>query len=567
MNSTKSAPGTPPQVRTPAEVERIVHELQVHQLELEMQNDELRRSQLELDLSRARYFDLYDLAPVGYCTISEAGVILEANLTAANLLGVTRADLVKRPLSQFIFRGDQDLYFLCRNKVIREGARQACELRLEKADGGTFWASLDTSTAQDADGGPVHRVMISDVSQRKRLDEALNDTNARLELARAEADKASLAKSEFLSSMSHELRSPLNAILGFAQLMDLAAPDPVQKANVAQILKAGWYLLALVNEILDLAAIESGKVTLSLEPTSMADVLADCQAMIEPQVNKSGIQVTLLPVASDCFVAADRTRLKQVLINLLSNALKYNQPGGTVRVTVAHRTPERVRISVEDTGDGLIPEKVAQLFQSFNRLGREIGPEEGTGIGLMVSKRLVELMGGSIGVRSTPGEGSVFWFELNAAAAQVLAARASLPARPGKPRLEGEPRTVLYVEDNPANMKLVEQLIARRPDLRLLGAVDGTRGIALARSEQPAVILMDINLPGISGLQALQILRSDPATANIPVLALSANAMVGDIDKGMAAGFLRYLTKPIRIHEFMHALDLALERGPPRIAP
>jgi CheY-like chemotaxis protein len=366
--------------------------------------------------------------------------------------------------------------------------------------------------------------------------------------------------------MSHELRSPLNAILGFAQLInsDTPPPTPSQTASIDQILHAGWYLLELINEILDLAQIESGRLALSLEPTSLAEVMLECQAMIEPQGQKRGLTMTFPRFDLPCFVDADRTRLKQVLINLLSNAIKYNQPNGTVAVAVdrASGAPEHTRVSVKDTGAGLPPDMLMQLFQPFNRLGQERNStEEGTGIGLVMSKRLVELMGGEIGVESTVGSGSVFWFELNSAAAPQLAVdRAELTANPPAQVKPGAPlRTLLYVEDNPANLMLIEQLVARRPDMRLLSARDGNLGIQLARAHQPEVILMDINLPGISGIEALKILREDPATAHIPVVALSANAMPRDIERGLEAGFFRYLTKPIKVNEFMQTLDVTLE--------
>jgi CheY-like chemotaxis protein/anti-sigma regulatory factor (Ser/Thr protein kinase) len=314
--------------------------------------------------------------------------------------------------------------------------------------------------------------------------------------------------------------------------------------------------------------IESGKLSLSLEPMSLPEVLLDCQAMIEPQAQKSGIRMSFPQFDSPYFIKADRTRVKQVLINLLSNAIKYNRARGTVEVTCSASTANRIRISVQDTGEGLSPEKLAQLFQPFNRLGQDASVEEGTGIGLVVSKRLVELMEGKIGVESTVGVGSVFWIELNLAVGpQPVADSAELLA-PIQTRVPHGTalRTLLYVEDNRANMQLVEQLIARRPDMRLLSAADGTRGIALARIHQPEVILMDINLPGISGIQALKILRADPATAHIPVLAISANAMPRDIKRGLEAGFFRYLTKPIKINEFMEALDMALELAETELA-
>jgi CheY-like chemotaxis protein len=253
-------------------------------------------------------------------------------------------------------------------------------------------------------------------------------------------------------------------------------------------------------------------------------------------------------------------RLKQVFVNLLSNAIKYNERNGTVVVEFAATLPNRILISVKDSGAGLPPEKLMQLFQPFNRLGRERSTEEGTGIGLVMSKRLVELMGGAIGVESTVGSGSVFWFELNAAAAQPTEVAETELTGIALAQIEhtAPVRTVLYVEDNPANLMLVEQLVARRPELRLLTAREGNLGIELARSKQPEVILMDINLPGISGIEALKILREDAATAHIPVIAISANAMPRDIEKGLVAGFFRYLTKPIKVNEFMDALEVAL---------
>ncbi len=367
--------------------------------------------------------------------------------------------------------------------------------------------------------------------------------------------------------MSHELRSPLNAILGFAQLME---SDPIpqnatQKESTGQILQAGWYLLDLINEILDLALIESGKLMLSLEPILLDEVMLECQTMMDLKAQKVGVTLSFIRLADDCFVRADRTRVKQILLNLLSNAIKYNRPGGTVVVECTLASAERVRISVRDTGAGLPAEKLAQLFQPFNRLGQQAGDEEGTGIGLVMTKRLTELMGGVIGVDSTPGVGSVFWVELVRGFRPELVSGTEQPLwQPPEPiATDSAIRTLLYVEDNPANLKLVEQLIARRPGLRLLSAADAITGIALAQAHQPELILMDINLPGISGIKALKMLREDPLTRHIPVVAISANAMPHDIRKGLEAGFFRYLTKPIKVGPFMDALDVALRQGVP----
>jgi CheY-like chemotaxis protein len=341
----------------------------------------------------------------------------------------------------------------------------------------------------------------------------------------------------------------------------LPAPTAAVAARIGKILQAGWHLLKLINEILDLAVIESGKVSLSRESVSLAEVMSECRAMMEPLAQQRGIQVTFPSFDTPLFVNADRTRLKQIVINLISNAIKYNKENGTVIVDCTTSTPGRTRFSVKDTGAGLPPEKLAQLFQPFNRLGQEAGGVAGTGIGLVVSKRLAELMEGVLGVESTVGVGSIFWCELSSAAAPQLEDQGSEAENfiPPQSSPGAVLRTLLYVEDNPANMKLVEQIVERCPDLRLLTAVNGTLGIELAREARPSVILMDINLPGISGIEALRILHEDPATAHIPVIALSANAMPRDIETGIEAGFFRYLTKPIRVKEFLDTLNVALE--------
>ncbi len=401
----------------------------------------------------------------------------------------------------------------------------------------------------------------TDISEYKRMARALQTQNDALEIARAAADKANRAKSEFLSSMSHELRTPLGAILGFAQLLEtgLPPPTPIQQRSVDQILQAGWYQLALINDILDLALVESGKLSLSLEPVPLSEVMTECEAMVEAQAAQRGVSVVFMQPRASLFVHADRTRLKQVLSNLLTNAIKYNTLGGSVVVDCFSTQPARLRIGVADTGMGLSRQQIAQLFQPFNRLGQETGGEEGTGIGLVMAKRLVGLMDGSIGVDSERGRGSVFWIDL--ALVPLPAAQppdaALLACTAGPPAIPAVVRTLLYVEDNPANPMLVGAVMARRTDVRLLSARDGPSGLALVRSSQPDVVLMDINLPGMSGLQALAVLKKDQVLQHISVLALSANAMPHDIERGPANGFFAYLTKPIKISALTKALDEA----------
>ncbi len=555
-----------------------------HEMKSEPGATELRRQRALLKTG-ALQDAILNSANFSSIATDEKGVIQIFNVGAEHLLGyhaadvlnkitpadisdpqelVARATALSRELGTVITPGFQALVF----KASR-GIEDIYELTYICKNGSRLPAVVSVTALRDAHDTIIGYLLIGTdntarkqvEAERKLLDQSLQETNVELERAKLVAEKASLAKSDFLSSMSHELRSPLNAILGFAQLMESGSPPPTppQQESIGQILQAGWYLLALINEILDLALIESGRLSLSLEPMSMAEVLSDCQAMIEPQATKGGIRVQFAPFEGAGFVKADRTRVKQVVINLLSNAIKYNRVGGSVEVSCRATSAQRLRISIQDTGEGLSSDKLAQLFHPFNRLGQEGGAEEGTGIGLVVSKRLVELMGGEIGAQSSVGVGSVFWFELNTAQGPPAIEHTGLGFLAPMSVPEGASiHTLLCVEDNPANLLLVEKLLERRPDIRLLSARDGSRGVEVARAALPELILMDINLPGISGFDAMKILRDDPATAHIPVIALSANAMQRDIEKGLAAGFFRYLTKPIKVGDFMDTLDDAL---------
>jgi PAS domain S-box-containing protein len=491
------------------------------------------------------------------------GIITDVNKEMEALTGCTRDELIGAPFKEYFT--DPERAGTSINLVLSEKKVTNFELTARARDGRETVVSLNATTLYDRNRR-LQGVFAAarDVTERKRLDLVLQEKNTELESARSLAEKANLAKSEFLSSMSHELRSPLNAILGFAQLLesDATAPTAGQNESIDQILQAGWHLLKLINEILDLAKIESGHVPLSPEPVSLAEVICECRGMIEPQAQQQGIRMIIPTCDTPYFVQADRTRVKQVLINLLSNAIKYNSAEGTVEVICDAGTAGRTRVSISDSGLGLDPEQLAQLFQAFNRLGQEAGGKEGTGIGLVVAKRLIELMGGTIGVESVVGKGSVFWFELVTVAQPHLESEEEgTEALPPQATVEKRVQTLLYVEDNPANMKLVVQIIQRHPGIQLLTAVDGYKGIKIAREAQPDVILMDINLPGINGFEALKILRSDPATARIPVMALSANAMPRDIENGLKAGFFRYMTKPIMVNEFMESLLVALEHA------
>ena len=488
-------------------------------------------------------------------TTDTSCIITDVNKQMEVLTSSTRDELIGAPFKNYFTdpeRAETGIKRVLIDKKVTNYELTACA-----RDGKETVVSFNATTFYDRDR-KLQGVFAAarDITERKQLDQEL-------ESAKTVAEKANLAKSDFLSSMSHELRTPLGAILGFAQLLESGSPKPTpaQKRSIDQILQAGWYLLELINEILDLALIESGKLSMSLEPVSLPEILNECEVLVDPLAKKHGISMTFIHFETHCFVKADRTRLKQVLINLLSNAVKYNKADGTVTVEIILCNSNLMRISVRDTGEGLTPEQLAQLFQPFNRLGQEANAElQGTGIGLTVSKQLIESMGGVIGVDSTVGKGSEFWVELKLTNEPQAAANVSERMEVALEQVHANVQlyTMLYVEDNPANLMLVEDIIARRTDILLLSARDGKSGIELARASLPDVILMDINLPGISGLQALKILAGDPTTAHIPVVALSANAIPRDIEKGLEAGFFRYLTKPIKVNEFMDTLDVAM---------
>ena len=431
-----------------------------------------------------------------------------------------------------------------------------------EARGRWFSTVQDVTVQKNAEA--LVRQANEELEQRVRLrTRELELSNRQLAFATAAAEQANRAKSEFLSNMSHELRTPLNAIIGFGQL--LAMPEVMareasqRKVFVDHIVDAGRHLLALINEILNLAQIEAGKIELHLERVALGELLAECRAMVEPIAAGRGI-VLRFPVRSELMLRADRMRLKQVLLNLLSNAIKYNRDGGSVQLDCT-QAEGRVRVHVRDTGHGLSAEQVGALFQPFNRLGQEAGIAEGSGIGLVVTKRLVELMGGEIGVESVPGVGSMFFVEMPAADSEAdrhvrpFALREETPAGDGR-AVPGA--TVLCVDDDPASLRLVQQVLSVLPDMRLISATNGRVGVEMARAHLPSLIVMDNNMPEMSGRDAQALLRADPRTAHIPVIALSANAMPGAADAGLAAGFFRYLTKPFDVDQLLQAVGDAL---------
>ena len=424
-----------------------------------------------------------------------------------------------------------------------QGFVELFECEVYRKDRSKIWLCANARAVRDATGAiAYYEGTVEDITQRKRV---------------AEVERANKAKSEFLSRVSHELRTPLNAILGFGQLLERQSPSETQRTRIRHILNAGKHLLGLINEVLDISRIESGRMQLSLEPVCAADALTEALDLMRPLAAERSIQLsTLASFDNSVFVLADRQRLKQVLLNLLTNAVKYTPVSGTV--SVAHNTngDESVRILVHDTGPGIPNEKLARLFIPFERLGAEKSNVEGTGLGLALSQRLMQAMGGSIGVESTVGKGSTFWLELprtksplqNRSLQKIKAGDRGAHAKAAN-------RKVLYVEDNVSNLTLVEQILEERPEIELLTAMQGKLGLDLARQHSPDLILLDVHLPDLDGREVLSELKSSETTRNIPVVVISADATTHQIKRLMTAGSDTYLTKPLDVVEFFRVLD------------
>jgi PAS domain S-box-containing protein len=483
------------------------------------------------------------------CTIDEQGCFLSVNAACEELWGYEAVELVGRPYLSFVFPDDRPMTEAAAKGMLETGKVTDFVNRYVRKDGtlvDVLWSV--TWSAKDR----IMFCVAHNITDRARIEKALRE-------AKEEADRANHAKSDFLSRMSHELRTPLNSILGFGQLLDRQSPTETQRPRIRYILSAGRHLLNLINEVLDISRIEAGTLQLSMEPVCLEEAIGEALDLMRPLAAERTIVL-----ASNCsldtatYVLADRQRLKQVLLNLLTNAVKYTAVKGCVTVSFADSGKDLTRISVRDTGAGIPVDKLARLFTPFERLGAERSTVEGTGLGLALCQRLVHAMKGAIGVNSTLGHGSTFWLDLPHAQSPLQTLSVTRGPSAAEPPIAEESRRILYIEDNFSNVTLVDQMLAERPALELMTAMQGRVGLELARQHSPDLVLLDLHLPDMPGWQVLAQLKADQLTRDIPVVVISADATSPQIKRLLSAGARAYLTKPLDIAEFFRVIEDAL---------
>ena len=522
--------------------------------DLQREVAERERTESALRESEQRFRNIFDHAPIGIVYADLQGRVRDANPRLRELLGYEAAALAERSIAELTYPDDRAEDTLALGRLLRgELPEVQRNTRLQHRDGTLLWVRMNWRVLRNLQGEPQRLVaVVEDITEQLRRQDA--------EQGRQLAESANRAKSEFLSRMSHELRTPLNAMLGFAQLLDLDRRprlEPHQQGWVAQILQAGWHLLEMINDTLDLSRIDAGMLRLTLAPVALQPLLAHCAAMVGPAATRRGITLQINIDATAALAQSDETRLKQVMTNLLSNAVKYNVPGGQVVASTHRLDAKTLEVRVLDTGLGLNEAQMAELFQPFNRLGREHSDTEGTGIGLVISRRLAELMGGTLHAESAEGQGATFVLRLPLAAGQAAPADVTQALASSTDRYRH--RLVHYVEDNETNVEVMRGILAQRPQITLEVSTLGLDGLTAIRSRRPDLILLDMHLPDVDGLELLRQLQRDPACADIPVVVVSADATPARIEEALAAGARHYQTKPLNLGAFLGMLDDLLE--------
>lgn len=486
------------------------------------------------------------------CTLSAEGRFLTVSAACEQLWGYAPSELFGQDHAQFVHPDDRAKSREIIQTLMAVGKISGFVNRYVRKDG----AIVDVlwSAAWSAADGMMFCVA-HDVTERARIEKALVE-------AKDEADRANHAKSEFLSRMSHELRTPLNAILGFGQLLERQNPTEAQRSRIRYILTAGRHLLSLINEVLDISRIEAGSLQLSLEPVSVGEAITEAIDLMRPLAGERAIEISLPVLVGTAFVMADRQRFKQVLLNLLTNAVKYTPTQGNIHLTCVSTGDATVRVIVTDTGAGIAADKLPRLFTPFDRLGAEQSNVEGTGLGLALCQRLMHAMNGTIGVESDVGSGSNFWVELPHAESPFKRLPSSPAAFEIQAGFSGKKRRVLYIEDNFSNVTLVEQMLAEQPAIELITAIQGRVGLELARQHRLDLILLDLHLPDVPGWEVLARLKAEEATRGVPVVVISADATPRQIEKLLAAGAHTYLTKPLDFTEFSRVVEESIACAP-----
>jgi PAS domain S-box-containing protein len=505
--------------------------------------------------SEQRFRNILNHVPIGVIYSDLRGNVKQTNPRFCELTGYSPEELLRLSLADYTHPDDIEQDVALMAQLVRgEIPMYRRHKRYLAKNGATVWVQATVSLLRDANAKPRSIVgVVEDITEHLKLEEA--------ERAREAAEASNRAKSEFLSRMSHELRTPLNAMLGFAQLLELDRRHPLADAQqpwVTQIQQAGWHLLEMINDVLDLSRIESGNLRLQIETLSLQDLLDASLAMVEGDARQRRISITQAFAPGSAAVLGDSTRVKQVLTNLLSNAVKYNNDGGRIHIATRPIGGDRIELTLTDTGLGMTPEQLAELFQPFNRLGRERSAQEGTGIGLVISQRLAELMGGSLHASSVAGEGSTFILTLPCAA-DPDTVRSDLDALDSTSP-DYHRRVVHYIEDNETNVEVMRGILAQRPQVEMQVSITGLDGLAAIRARRPDLILLDMHLPDISGMELLRHLKQDRHTGAIPIVVVSADALAQQIEAAFEAGAAHYLTKPVNVAELLAVLDNLLER-------